>query len=234
MFVMIDGIDGSGKSTVINTWKEYLTSQGNAIFDLKGYWQANHEYPPLSELKSYDFIFSCEPTYAGVGRVIREELIKNGNNYPPRAIVEAFSLDRLVLYEKIIIPLLHDKKFIIQDRGVSTSLAYQHLQDEKFTFDYLADMPGNKLALTNRPDHLVLMNLSAEEAIKRLQTRMEKDDNAIFEKLEFLKKLTGVYRSSAYHDLFTSRGCRINSLNAEVEIDIMKQEAINLLKSFLI
>jgi thymidylate kinase len=229
---MIDGIDGSGKSTVINAWKEYLTAQSNAIFDLKGYWQANHEYPPLSELRSYDFIFSCEPTYAGVGKVIREELIKNGNNYPPQAIAEAYSLDRLVLYKKILIPLLEDKKFIIEDRGVSTSLAYQKTQG--LEYDFLTELPGNKLALENRPDHLVLMKISAEAALNRLRSRLEKDDNAVFEKSEFLKKSTEIYQSAEYQKLFTDRGSLIDYLNAEVEIDIMKQEAVNLLKSFLI
>lgn len=231
MFIMIDGIDGSGKSTVTSTWKEYLTSQGNAIFDLKGYWQANHEYPPLSELKSYDFIFSCEPTFAGVGKVIREELIKNGNNYPPQAIAEAYSLDRLVLYKKILIPLLEDKKFIIEDRGVSTSLAYQKSQGLEYNF--LTELPGNKLALENRPDHLVLMKITAEAALNRLKSRMEKDDDAIFEKFEILKKITDVYQSEEYQKLFTDRGSKFDYLNAEVEIDIMKQDSVNLLKSFL-
>ena len=51
MFIMLDGIDGCGKSTIIQAWKDYLTAQGNAIFDLKKYWQETGHYPELSELK---------------------------------------------------------------------------------------------------------------------------------------------------------------------------------------
>ena len=68
---MIDGIDGSGKSTVMKALKQYLTSQGNPIFDLKKYWLEHNNHPELKEIKSYDFIFSCEPTYIGTGKKIR-------------------------------------------------------------------------------------------------------------------------------------------------------------------
>ncbi len=230
---MIDGPDGSGKSTVIQAWKDSLTAEGNAIFDLKQYWQTTGKYPELDELKSYDFIFSCEPTYTGVGKVIREELIKTGTDYSARAIAEAFSLDRLVLYTKLLIPLLQNKKVIIQDRGVSTSLCYQQIQNPDFSFEYLSDFQGNKLALENRPDHLVLMEISPEEALKRIGGRSEKHDDAIFEKIDFQKKSIKMFASEEFQNLFTSRGSKIERLNAEAEIDIMKQEAVKLLKNIL-
>ncbi len=230
---MIDGIDGSGKSTIVQAWKEYLASQGNAVFDLKSYWQTAGKYPELDEVKSYDFIFSCEPTYVGVGKVIREELVQVGKNYPHRAIIEAFSLDRLVLYNKITIPLLSNDKIVIQDRGVSTSLAYQSLQDKEFDFAKIAEFPGNNLALTNRPDHLIIAKISAETAAARIGTRFDKNDNAIFEKLDFLKKATENFYSPEFQKIFTDRGTQVHYLNAESEIDIMKQEAISLLKKLI-
>ena len=230
---MIDGIDGSGKSTAVQAWKDYLAGQGNAIFDLKHYWQITGKYPELEEVKSYDFIFSCEPTYVGVGKVIREELVKTGTNYSPRAIIEAFSLDRLILYNKIIIPLLTNNKIVIQDRGVSASLAYQSIQNKEFTFKKIAEFPGNKLALENRPDHLIITKISAQIATARLSGRFDKNDDVIFEKLDFLKKATEIFYSDQYQKIFTGRGTKIHYLNAEAEIDIMKQEAIDLLKSIL-
>jgi len=35
MFIMLDGIDGSGKGTIIEAWKQHLSDSGNGIFDLK-------------------------------------------------------------------------------------------------------------------------------------------------------------------------------------------------------
>lgn len=231
---MVDGIDGSGKGTIIKIWKEHLINTGHKVFDLKKYWQNTGRYPDIKKIESYDFIFSCEPTYTGIGNVIRQELIKNGTNYPPKAIAEAFSIDRLVLYTKIIIPMLKAGKHIIQDRGISSSLAYQTLQHKELTYDIISNLTGNKIALEYNPDHLVLADLPPEEAIKRLDTRLEKNDNVIFEKLDFLKKLHMKYHSTEFQNLFINRNTKINRLSTNVKIDIMKKEAkkllINLLK----
>ncbi len=232
MFVMLDGIDGSGKSTILQAWKDDIAAQGNGIFDLKNYWQTTGRYPELSEMKAYDFIFSCEPTYTGVGSVIRNELVRHPD-YPPQAIAEAFSLDRLVLYSKIIVPLLKEGKCIVQDRGVSSSLAYQSLQSDDLTFEKIANLPGNKLALEHRPDYLVLCDLSAEEALARLEGRTSKKDGAIFEKLGFLKKLQTQYQSPDFKNLFIDKGSKIKLLPTNVKIDTMKEQAVILLRRIL-
>jgi len=232
MLIVVDGIDGSGKGTVLETWKNYLAQEGNAIFDLRKYCLENKDYPPLEEIRSYDFISSVEPTYAGVGRAIRFELVGKDNDYPPRAIAEAFSLDRLILYKKLIIPLLKDGRCIIQERSVSSSIAYQ-TQTPDLNIEVVSNLIGNKLALEYRPDHLVLMDIDAEEALRRLAGRKEKQDNSIFEKLDFLKKMAEFYKSKVYQNVFTSRGTQIHYLSSEQNIDIMKQNSINLLKSIL-
>lgn len=233
MLIMLDGIDGCGKSTIIQAWKNYLTSQGNAVFDLKKYWQETSRYPELSEVKAYPFVFSCEPTYTGVGQVIRQELVKIGNNYPTRAMADAFSLDRLILYKKIIIPLLQKNVCVIQDRGISSSLAYQSIQSRELNLKIIASLTGNQLALKYRPDYLVLLDLSPEEAIKRLGARNDKKDDSVFERLEFLKKLHKQFHSTAFQNIFTKRGTKINLLPTDVKIDIMKQQAVNWLKEIL-
>lgn len=233
MFIIVDSIDGGGKSTIIETWKETLTKQGNAIFDLKKYMQETGRYPELSELNGYDFIFSAEPTYVGVGTAIRQELIKNGTNYPVQALAEAYSLDRLILYNKIHIPLLKSGKCIIQDRSITSSLAYQSLSDPKFTMKKICSLPGNKLALENRPDYLILVKIDPTEAARRLSGRTNKQDDAIFENLPFLKKSAKQFFSSELKDIFTKRGTRVISLNGNEKIDIMKQEANKLLNKIL-
>ncbi|MCX6779988.1 MAG: deoxynucleoside kinase [Candidatus Magasanikbacteria bacterium] len=233
MFIMIDGIDGSGKSTVVSAWKKHLSDQGNAIFDLKDFLKEKNCYPEISEFKSYDFIFSAEPTYTAVGKTIREELINHNNDYSALAIAQAYSLDRLILYKKNIIPLIEDKKIIIQDRGISSSLAYQTSQNQDLTFDILLALPGNKLAMEYRPDHLIIIKTSAHTAAERLSTRSDKQDNSIFEKENFLKKLEDQFESSEYQNIFKQRGTQIHYLSGEEKIDIMEQQAIDLLKNIL-
>lgn len=232
MFIMLDGIDGSGKSTIIDTWKEYLAASGNAIFDLKKYILETGHLPEISELNAYEFIFSCEPTYVGIGKVIREELIKNGTSYPPLAIAEAYSLDRLVLYTKVIIPLLRADKCVIQDRGISSSLAYQTLQ-EGLDLNTVSSLPGNQLALKHRPDYLVLTDIDPSVVMDRLAKRTEKQDDVIFEKIAFQTKLAKQFTSPSYQKVFTNAGSKILSLSVDKKIDIMKAEAVALLKNIL-
>ncbi len=59
MLIMLDGIEGGGKSTIVESWKKYLTDQGRTIFDLKKYCIDNNKYPDYEELKPFDFIFSA-------------------------------------------------------------------------------------------------------------------------------------------------------------------------------
>jgi len=229
---MIDGIEGSGKSTVIEAWKKYLTNQANTIFDLKEYWKTRGVYPDYQELHSYDFIFSAEPTYLGIGKAIREEIIRRGTDYPERAIAESYSLDRLILYKKIIIPAIKDNKCVIQDRGIATSLCYQAIS-KNLSVKFLTELPGNALALQNRPDHLIIMKMSPEIALERLKKRYEKQDNVIFDRINFQKKAAARYASSDYQKLFLDRGTKIHYLSADAEIGIMNKEAVALLKKIL-
>lgn len=232
MLIMIDGIEGGGKSTIVESWKKCASEQGKNIFDLKKYGLENGRYPEYNELQSYDIIFSAEPTFFGIGKIIREEMIKNGSDYSELAIAQAYSLDRLVLYKKIILPALQDNKIVIEDRGVSTSLCYQALSGN-LSLDILAQLPGNALALKHRPDHLILISMSIETAQKRLASRYEKQDDAIFDKIDFQQKAATMYLSPEYQKLFTDRGTAIQYLNTDVEIDIMKQNAVNIFNTLI-
>lgn len=230
---MVDGIDGSGKSSVIKIWQEQLLADGKKTFDLRQHLKTTGTWPEANALMHYDYIFCGEPTYIGIGKVIRDELIKNGTSYPPTAVAHAYSLDRLILYTNILVPLLQSGKTIIQDRGISTSLAYQSISDNKLTLAKIGKMPGNALALKYRPDYLILAKISPEEAAMRLSGRTGKNDNVIFENLPFLKTATKKFCSKEYQNYLKHYGTRIISLNTASKFDIMKQEAILLLKKLI-
>ncbi len=233
MFIMIDGIDGGGKSTIVDAWKKYLSDQGNTIFDLKKYFLENGRYPEISEMDHYDFIFSAEPTHTGVGKILRDELASTKNNYPPEIIAEAHSVDRMILYTKAIIPALKNDRIVIQDRGLSTSLAYQPCQDENLTLQKVSQYAGNRLATQYRPDHLVIVDIDPQVAYDRLTSRHDKQDNAVFEKLDFMKKSVQKFKDDEFKNLFLSLGTHLHYLSGEQKIDIMEQQAIDLLKTIL-
>ncbi|MEK7644138.1 MAG: hypothetical protein AAB390_02440 [Patescibacteria group bacterium] len=233
MFIIIDGIDGSGKSTIINNWTTYLRSQNKKIFILKDYWREFHTHPTFAEIEKYDVVISAEPTNVWTGLAIREELIKNGNDYPAETIAEAYALDRFMLYRRLIIPYLNLGKIVIQDRGVSTSLCYQPIQSQNLSMDDVAVIEGNALALKHAPDHLVIADVPAEIALARLDERTDKQDTAIFEKLDFLQKARTKFTDENYLSYFKKQGTKIHILDTNEKVDIMESIAVRLLEEML-
>ncbi|MFB6226387.1 MAG: dTMP kinase [Candidatus Paceibacteria bacterium] len=231
-FIMVDGIDGAGKTTIIEEWKDFLQQKDKSIFDLKSYWHENHTHPISTEISDFDVIFSAEPTSVWTGAAIREEMINENTQYSARSIAKAFSLDRLVLYKRVLLKALNQGVDIIQDRGVSTSLCYQPLQADELMRDDVAQMEGNRFTLNNRPDYLVIADVDPEQAIERLYTR-EQSDNSIFEKKKFLHRARETFFSKDYQELFTKEGAEIKKLNSGVNIDTMKRNSVSLLKNIL-
>ncbi|MCF6276901.1 MAG: hypothetical protein L3J07_03600 [Candidatus Magasanikbacteria bacterium] len=232
MFIILDGIDGSGKTTIIKTWAEYLENNGKKVFNLIDFWKENEKHPKAEDLLEYDVIISGEPTHAWIGKAIRNEIIQNGNDYTASATANAYSLDRLVLYKRILVPLLKAGKIILQDRSVSTSLCYQPIQGN-VDIDFVANLEGNAFALQNAPDYLIIANLPANSALDRLSTRYEKQDNTIFENKPFLEKAQAQFLNPEYQKYFTEKGTKIEVLNVNTEIAIMKMDALNLLKKIM-
>lgn len=234
MFIIIDGIDGSGKSTILETWAADLAAAGKKIFSLKSYWRERHTHPTADELMDYDVILSAEPTSVWIGSAIREEMIRRGTTYTGRDIAEAYALDRLVLYQRLIVPLRQAGKIILQDRGVSTSLCYQPLQDDRLSGDLVASIPGNAFALAHAPEYLVIADTPADMAMQRLGRRQDKQDTAIFEQADFLTQARDRFLSPEYQKYFTDRGTTVRVLNSHTSLDIMKQNATQFITSLSI
>ncbi len=230
-FIIIDGIDGSGKSTIMNAWNEHLAEKGRTIYSLKNYWCEHHTHPPLEEVMAADVILSAEPTTVGIGLAIRQELIATGAPYSPNAIANAYALDRLILYTKLLNPLRKAGKIILQDRSVSTSLCYQSIQEGGLSMDEIAHIEGNAFALEHAPDHLIIADVAIEISLDRLGARLEKQDNAMFEKQSFLEKAKSRFLDPMYQSYFTDRGSEVHTLDTSADLDIMKQKAIDLLDS---
>ncbi|OGL79809.1 hypothetical protein A3F28_00655 [Candidatus Uhrbacteria bacterium RIFCSPHIGHO2_12_FULL_57_11] len=230
MFIVVDGIDGSGKGTIVDAMAAALDRAGKRVFDLRAYEKKHGSLPTANDLKKYDVIVSAEPTHAWIGAAIREEMVRS-HDYSADSMVDAFALDREVLYRRLLIPLRKMGKFIIQERGLSTTLAYQLVQGA--TISNILRRPGNALAIKHSPDVLILAILKPEVALRRLASRTGKQDKAIFEKKAFLTKLARRYASPSFRRLFTSRGTRVVSFDTSAPMAVMKKQAVRLLNTLL-
>ena len=235
MFIMIDGIDGSGKDTILDAWVAHLEQAGKRVFHLKAWWKEHHAHPEPEDLEGYDVLTSAEPTYVWFGAAIRQEFIRaSKRKYSAKAIASAFSLDRLVLYKRVILPAQKRGMLILQSRGVSTTLAYQTAQDDPdVTPEYIMKLRGNAFALKHAPDVLFIADLAPAIAIQRLAARSDKQDQSIFEKEKFLEKLRANFQSDWYRHIFESRGTRVVHFPTEEPLDTMKEKAVDELNKII-
>lgn len=230
-YIVIDGITGSSKSTIVEEMRKWSQSCGHAIFDLDTWCKENHSIPRFEELPDMDVIFASEPTSALIGKAIRQEL-SFGDNYSPIEIAQAFALDRHILANRLIQPARAAGKLIIQSRSVSSSIAIQSVMDAGPNREEIMQLPGNAFCLAHAPEHLILTHISPEVAQQRLQKR-EGENKGIFEQMNLLEKEASVYYSESFAKIFTSRGTRVHHFSADQGLEEMKNQAHQLINSIL-
>ncbi len=140
LYIVLEGIDGSGKTTQANALREYFTSKERKVF-----------------------VFH-EPTYTKAGLIIKEMINKNSRDkYSPETISLAFALDRMMYKDEVLEKIIKSNRYdlIIGDRSFYSSIVYQSLQG--------VDVEWLKL-LNNyviKPDIVFVLEISIEEQMKR-------------------------------------------------------------------
>lgn len=101
IFICIEGLDGSGKTTHTHRLVRNLQSKG------------------------FDAIYTTEPSRGKLGEFIRGNILERKKRIP--RIVEAilFAIDRVEHFEKDVKPALDRGEIVVSDRCVFSSLAYQ-------------------------------------------------------------------------------------------------------------
>ncbi len=231
--VIIEGIDGSGKSTIRDALREDAVASGKRILDVPAVWRDTGDYPTGEMIAAADVVFTAEPSTVWVGKAIRAELIRTGAGYSAWSAAMAFSLDREIHYRKVVLPARTAGKTVIQDRCVATSIVYQPVQAEPIPIEDVLRLPGNALALEHSPDLLLIATLSVDTALARLAARHGKNDNAVFERRALLETFAERYAAPWFRALFTDRGTQIIELSTEGAIAEVRQRARELVKPFL-
>jgi thymidylate kinase len=242
-FAVVDGLDGLGKGIIINTWKEEAKKEGCRVFDVHQFWQEHDYHPnPKDIIGNYELVLTSEPTFVGIGKVIRQEIIaKNGRDYSAEVQLGAYALDRHILYEKLLLPLLEAGIKVYQSRSFSTSLVYQRQvawdQGQRFEFKEIIkeimSIPGNAFCLRRPMDYLFIPTIfNVEEALRRAQAR-EKDDNCEFENLEFQLKIKPHYESSEYRELFENWGIKVSYIDVGSSLEHSQQQAREFYRQYL-
>lgn len=139
MFIAVEGIDGSGKSTTIREIKRYIESKGEAVY------------------------LTAEPTTLATGKIVRNFLSETNSDTPliHEMLALAFAADRINHLREEIWPALRKKQTVITDRYFFSSVAYQSLN---VSYEWVKGI--NRFATL--PDVLVFIDVSVDKAVERL------------------------------------------------------------------
>jgi thymidylate kinase len=236
LHIVIEGIDGSGKSTVSRACEEWAMERSARFFNVIEFAEREHRLPSLDELGDATGLLTAEPTFCWIGRAIRDEIIakREGESvarYDGWETAQAFAVDRLVQFRRLIIPFLqnHPSRIVIQDRSLASSLAYQPLQDQSLSTERLLELPGNKQTIEFYPTLLLLIRTEAAAAMARLEARTEKQDQVIFEEKDFQAKLVQRFLSDDVLGPFKNAGSKIGAVDGNLSIELVASSVKELL-----
>ncbi|HLF53827.1 MAG TPA: dTMP kinase [Candidatus Nanoarchaeia archaeon] len=163
LFIVIDGLDGSGKSEIVKMLHNYL----------------------FSKSKKYRILTTREPTNGTYGTKIRKIL---GEEKDPDVnaenLLELFTKDRDEHLKNVILPFLeksneHELNIVLCDRYYYSTIAFQCTQG----LDVRKVIEKNEKF--RKPDIALIMDIEPEIALDRIKYR-EKEK---FEQIGFMKKL---------------------------------------------
>ena len=187
-FITLEGIEGSGK-----------TSSLKSITD-------------LLDKKNISYVVTREPGGSSIGKELRTILLDPETEISPEVELLLMLSDRKDHVEKVILPNLEKGNWVVSDRFMDSSIAYQGGGRQL----------GKKLIISlseylnlPQPNLTLLFDLPVETSLSRVKARGELDR---FEKeeLEFHKRIR-----NAYLDLAKNNSNRIKIIDSSEKIESM-------------
>jgi dTMP kinase len=164
MFVAIEGIDGSGKTTQANMLAAWLTKNGHVAFVVSN------------------------PGTTEVGTAVRS-IVKDATvPMSPHTQSLLFAAARCDLAD-FIREKIRDGRIVICDRWSMSTMAYQGL-DGGVPHSMLDSLNG---FVGLQPDITFLIDVNVDTAVKRLTRRASDSENDRYEKREILTKVRAAY-----------------------------------------
>ena len=187
-FITLEGIEGSGKTSSLKSITDLLVK------------------------KNISYIVTREPGGSSIGKELRTILLDPDTEISPEVELMLMLSDRKDHVEKIILPNLEKGNWVVSDRFMDSSIAYQGGGRQL----------GKKLIVSlseylnlPQPDLTLLFDLPVETSLARVKARGELDR---FEKeeLEFHKRIRNTYL-----DLAKNNSNRIKIIDSSQKIESM-------------
>ena len=201
-FITFEGGEGSGKSTQLKLFAEYLANSGKEV------------------------VLTREPGATEVGKEIRRLLVE-GDKDKFDEITETllFYADRRINLTKIVFPALKEGKIVLSDRFNDSTIAYQYYGAAKFKNTEVMDTLYKVVAGDFKPDITFLLDIDVKEGLERSfkkaqgmenkELRFEKADISFHERLR-----------TGYLELAKKEPERFIVINAAQEVSKVRDDII--------
>ena len=199
-FITLEGIEGSGKTSSIKSITDLL------------------------DRKRISYVVTREPGGSSIGSELRSILLDPKTEISSEVELLLMLADRKDHVEKVILPNLKSGNWVISDRFMDSSIAYQgggRKLDKK-----MIDSFSKNLSLPN-PDLTLLFDVPVEISLSRVKARGELD-RFEQEKLDFHNRIR-----EAYLELAEQNVNRIQIIDSSREIELMLKSVEQIIETLI-
>ena len=149
-FLVLEGMDGSGKSTQAEALCRWLEASGHGVLHVR------------------------EPGTTVVGEALRDLLLDPcRDSWDSRTESLLFFAARRELLNQLVVPALLEGRHVICERFTPSTVAYQG--HEEGMIDFILDIDANLIQPEEQPHLAVILDLTPESAFDRARSRGEAD-----------------------------------------------------------
>ena len=207
-FIVLEGIDGCGKTTQINELSKWLPKSGLIN-------------------NNATLIKTREPGGSILGKEIRDMILNNNKSNSPSILTELllYAADRAEHISKVILPGLKNGNWIISDRFSGSTLAYQGYGRE-INIDIIKKLE-NIVCQNIKPDLTIFLDISPEESILRRKNKVA--DRIESEGLDFLKKVNNGFKLIALENNWEiiEASNDLNLISQQIQTLLLKKFSLN-------
>lgn len=203
MFIVLEGIDGSGGGTQRKMLEEYFANFQGSIFNFHNVLSL--KYPHYKD---------------GMGKIIKEFLYEKKKLSPEHQFL--LFAGQMAL-ESPRIEEAREKGLVIADRFVTSTMAYQGMQGLGIEFgEKFIEMFGVAI-----PEAVIWLDVSPEAAIKRDQKGSEGEENLFEKERKELEKSYQMYQKLMDRGFLSQKWIKVDGTKSIKEVT---KELINVIE----
>ena len=201
-YVVLEGTEGSGKTTQVEKLKEYFESKGREV------------------------VTTREPRKEGlIGDMVHKVLLGK-LDMNPVAFQYLFSADRMLNHADVVEPALKDGKVVISDRSFWSAIVYGVLdKDQEYSKSNVDRLLVTQSVLSFYhqfivPDFTIYLKIPLDISMKRI-AQERKQAAEIYEKEDKIQKVI-----KGYDELFSEFSDTVTEIDGTKSVDVVTSEIV--------